>query len=124
MQSRKPFDIEAQTIFLSAANKQFIGYITTKSFTDIYYLMRKYLHSNENARGTVATLSLLFRLANTTEDDCLNALYSEIKDYEDAVLLETALRYGFNCIVTRNTKDFKNSHIKIYTPTEFIDKQQ
>ena len=38
LQSRVPFAEAAQKIFIYSANKQFEGYITAKSVTDIYYV--------------------------------------------------------------------------------------
>ena len=49
-----------------------------------------------------------------------NALTSPITDYEDAVQNECALAENLDAIVTRNTKDYKNSSVKIYSPTEFL----
>ena len=36
LQSREPFKNDAESIFLRAANKQFDGFITAKSFVPIY----------------------------------------------------------------------------------------
>ena len=47
LQSRVPFAEAAQKIFIYSANKQFEGYITAKSVTDIYYLTHRLTHSDE-----------------------------------------------------------------------------
>ena len=41
-------------------------------------------------------------------------------DYEDAILMESAVRSGMDCIVTRNLEHFKPSSIPVYTSQEFI----
>ena len=46
LQSRVPFAEAAQKIFIHSANKQFEGYITAKSVTDIYYLTHRLTHSD------------------------------------------------------------------------------
>ncbi len=43
-----------------------------------------------------------------------------MKDYEDAVMVQTALRIGADCIVTRNLKDYKLSSFPVYSPEQFI----
>ena len=43
---------------------------------------------------------------------------SEGKDYEDAVMMETAYRMKVDGIVTRNRKDYKEPWIKVYTAKE------
>ena len=45
---------------------------------------------------------------------------SEMTDFEDAVMVETALRCGMDCIVTRNVKDYVKSMIEVYQPAEFL----
>ena len=41
-------------------------------------------------------------------------------DKEDAVMIETAVRSGMDCIITRNTKDYARSVIPVYTPKQFV----
>ena len=48
------------------------------------------------------------------------AIISPITDYEDAVQHECALAENPDAIVTRNTKDFKDSSVKVYSPGEFL----
>ena len=48
--SREPFKNEAEQIFMLTANRIEDMYITASSATDIYYLVRKYLHSTERKK--------------------------------------------------------------------------
>ena len=59
-------------------------------------------------------------LLDTTAADCKNALSFPNNDYEDALMIETALRSGVDCIITRNVEHFSESPVKIYTPDEFV----
>ena len=102
LQSRLPFKDNAQEIFLLAANRQFEGFITAKASTDIYYLTHKYLHSDKETRKVLSGLYMLFDLLDTAGIDCRKAISSEMADFEDAVMVETALRCGMDCIITRN----------------------
>lgn len=120
LQSRVPFAENAQKIFLYAANRQFEGYITAKSSTDIYYLTHRLTHSDEETRKILNKLYTLFHLLDTTSLDCRKAITSEIGDYEDAIMVETAIRSEMNCIVTRNIKDYTKSPIIVYEPSEFL----
>lgn len=43
----------------------------------------------------------LLYLLDTTSLDCRKAISSEISDYEDAIMVETAIRSEIDCIVTR-----------------------
>lgn len=120
LQSRIPFADDAQKIFIHAANKQFEGYITANSSTDIYYLTHRCTHSDTETRKILSKLYILFDLLDTTALDCRKAISSEMNDYEDAIMAETAARTKMDCIVTRNIKDYEKSSIKVYSPQEFL----
>ena len=121
LQSRVPFAEDAQRIFIYSANNQFDGYITAKSVADIYYLTHRLTHSNTETRKILSKLFTLFHLLDTTSLDCRKAISSEITDYEDAVMVETAIRSEMDCIVTRNVKDYTKSSIKVYEPSIFLE---
>jgi len=120
LQSRVPFAEDAQKIFLYSANKQFEGYITAKAATDIYYLTHRLTHNDTETRKILSKLYTLFNLLDTTSLDCRKAISSEISDYEDAVMIETAIRSEMDCIVTRNIKDYTKSSVMVYEPSSFL----
>ena len=92
MQSRKPFDEDAEAVFLSVANHRCEGFLTANTIT----------------------------ILDTTGMDCQKALTSDISDYEDAVMVETADRAGIDCIVTRNIRDYVGAPMPVYTPEQFV----
>ena len=120
IQEREPFREEAQEVVLAVANKVIEGFLTAKSSTDIYYLLHRHTHSDVETRKLLAKLFALFELIDTDGMDCRRAVSSQLSDYEDAVMVETALRSGMDCIVTRNERDYKASPVPVYTPTEFL----
>ena len=121
LQSREPFKDNAEKIFLLAANNSFDGFITAKSVTYIYYITHRLTHSDQNTREILSKLFTLFSILDTTGTDCKKALLSKISDYEDAVMVATAIRSDMNCIITRNQKDYTNSLLPVYSPDEFIN---
>ena len=54
-------------------------------------------------------------------EDIVNAVESDMSDYEDAVIAATAKRNRIDFIITRNTKDFKESPVPALTPSQFIE---
>ena len=120
LQNREPFCADAQRIFLAAANRKFDGCITAKASADIYYLARRTTHSDAETRKILARLFVLYNILDTTAMDCRHAISSKMSDYEDAVMAETALRSGCDCIVTRNLKDFKDAPVPSYSPSDFL----
>ena len=121
LQDRTPFSEDSKQIFLYAANSIFNGYITAKSVTDIYYLVHKSTHDNFKTKEIINKLFSLFDVLDTTGIDCKKAILSETADYEDAVMIESALRDEIDCIVTRNERDYTKSPVKVYTPKQFIE---
>lgn len=117
---REPFRESAEQIFLLAANQIEDMYITASSATDIYYLIRKHLHNAEQSKNTMSKLYQLFGVLDVTAKDCHDALVSEVKDYEDAVISCCAKRNQMDNIVTRNIKDYEKSKVKALLPDEFI----
>lgn len=124
LQNREPWCISGKAIFLSVARKEFSGCITAKEAADIHFFAKKQFKGEENvdnkARQILIKLFSLFEIIDTTESDCKNALSFPNNDYEDAIMIETALRSGVDCIITRNTEHFSESPVKIYTPDEFV----
>ena len=100
LQSREPFCKDAQSIFLLCANRQ--------------------THSDKATCDVLTKLCALFGLLDTTALDIRKAISAEISDFEDAVMVETAVHSGVDCIVTRNTKDYAKAQIAVCTPEEFI----
>lgn len=118
--SREPWSESAEKIFLMAANHTIDMYITASSATDIYYLVRKYLHSTEKAKQIMGKLYSLTGILEVTGTDCMEALASPVNDYEDAVVEKVASRKDMDYIVTRNIKDYQEGNTKAVLPDDFI----
>lgn len=118
--SRKPWNECAEEIFMIAANHIVDIYITASCATDIYYLVRKYLHSTEQAKQVMKRLYSLIGILPVTGDECVDALMSSVIDYEDAVVERTAVKAGVDYIITRNVKDYQQGSIRAILPDDFI----
>lgn len=118
--SREPWKESAEKIFLMAANRVMDAYITASSATDIYYLVRKYLHSAEQAKQVMGKLYSLMGILAVTGDECIDALASAVSDYKDAVIERAAVKTGIDYIVTRNMKDYQGGMVKAILPDDFI----
>lgn len=121
LQSREPFNREAEIVFLAVANRRCTGLITANSVTDIYYLMHKALHNAADTKKALGALFSLFEILDTCAIDCRKALASDTADYEDAVMIESAIRADVDCIVTRNTKDYADAPMPVYSPAAFVE---
>lgn len=120
LQARKPFDISAQKIFKAAAENKIMASISAKSVTDIYYMVYKQTHNDKQTRQILQKLFALFYVEDTLAIDCINAISSDMTDYEDAVMSETARHENMDYIVTRNIKDYSKSKVPVLSPDEFL----
>ena len=120
LQNREPFAVNAVALFKKFATRACNGFITAKSMADLYYILHRGLHSDESTRAALRKLLTLVGILDTMADDCRDALFSVMSDYEDAMAAQTAFRTSMDCIVTRNTVDFQYSPVPAMTPAEFI----
>ena len=121
LQKREPFAEDALLIFRAAASELFSGYITAKSATDIFYIDHRGTHNKAASCQKLRSLLTIVGLADSAAIDVRQTLASELPDFEDAVMVETAKRIGADCIVTRNKKDYVQSGVSVYTPAEFLE---
>lgn len=118
---REPFREAAEQVFLIAANRTEDMFITASSVTDVYYLVRKYLHSTEQAKDVMSKLFELFYILDVTSGDGMDALASEMRDYEDAIVACCAYRNQVDYIVTRNIKDYAGSKVRAILPEKYVE---
>ena len=123
LQRREPMFFFGQEIFRAVASKQIEGFITTKQAADIHFFARKQFKGQTDvdakARDVMGRLFSLFGLVDTLGIDCQAALHIRNNDYEDAMMIAGALRFGVDCIVTRDAKHFRNILLPVYAPDEF-----
>ncbi|MBP3869624.1 MAG: PIN domain-containing protein [Faecalicoccus sp.] len=116
---RKPFIIDSYGALKKALEEGHILYISASAATDIFYIVRKATKSKTQTIQHMKTLAKIMNFAKVEEDDILNALSSEIQDFEDAVVDSVAKSMQADLILTRNDKDFKNAGVKVITPANF-----
>ena len=117
---RTPFSDDAAIILSLCEAKQIKGFITPVIVSNVYYLLRK-----TAKHGTVIEkLKMLISITEVLEigkDALILALNSDFKDFEDALQNYSAeLNKEIDIIITRNTKDFKNSSLAVMTPSSYL----
>jgi predicted nucleic acid-binding protein len=120
LQKREPFYQNAMGILMLVSNRKFTGILTAKSITDIYYILKRSIHNEEEVRKLIRILFTLFEVRDTFSADCELALGSSVVDYEDAIMVQTAIRIDADCIITRILKDYKASTIPVLSPEQFL----
>ncbi len=89
------------------------------SYVTAMFVAHKYNY--ENVAQSLLFVSEFTEILDLQANTVVEMLASGWKDYEDATQNATATKANADCIVTRNTKDFKNSSLPVYTVAELFD---
>ncbi|MCG8307336.1 MAG: PIN domain-containing protein [Cytophagales bacterium] len=117
---RQPHAIWSSKIFNLADQGEVELYTSSLIINNIHYITRRIIGTNKSKEIILALLDLL-EVLEVSKSDILNALKSEIKDFEDAIQHSVAIKNsGINSIITRNTKDYKHSKISVFSPEAFL----
>lgn len=115
---RKPFSKYSIEIFKKAEEKKIKLFTSSHSIATTHYLLKKYLEEKILRDVLYNLLDYLTVIAVDT-DVLKKGLRSKHKDFEDSIqILCASTIEKIDCIVTRNTKDFRGSEILVMTPDE------
>ncbi len=119
---RQPFAEYAHRLFALAETGELAVCLSSLSFSNLYYILRK-PKGHDEALALLRKLKLLVGVAGVTEAEVQSALSSSFKDFEDAIQHFAAkAEGGVSAIVTRNQADFAASDIPVLSPEEFLAK--
>ena len=119
--NRKDFVENSSKVFKLCETKKFDGYLSAISVPNIAYILRKEL-SIEKLKSIIVKLNIIFSIIELKPNDLILATDLDFKDYEDALQSVCAKRIKADFIITRNTKDLKNSQVKAITPEHLLDR--
>lgn len=117
---REPFAENAAKILSLCESKEIKGFITPVIISNVYYLLRQ-TAKHEKVIEKLKMLVSITEILVIDKDAILQALNSDFKDFEDALQNYAAeLDKEIDLILTRNTKDFKNSSLAVMTPDNYM----
>jgi predicted nucleic acid-binding protein len=115
---RKPFSKYSIEIFKKAEERKIILFTSSHSIATTHYLLKKYLEE-KILRDVLYNLLDYVTVIAVDTDVLKKGLRSKHKDFEDSIqILCASTIEKIDCIVTRNTKDFRDSEILVLTPDE------
>lgn len=118
--NREPFSNDAKTYFWLLEQKRADILLSATSFINADYVCKHYSYSHVQFRQILKQIEPLVKVTPFDQKDIHKALNSDIQDFEDATQIYSAIHGKADVIITRNTKDFINSPIPCFTPTEFL----
>ncbi len=116
---RHPFAQAATAVLQAVRENDSVLFVTATTITDLYYIIRK-------AKGHAVALNFtkdlleFVEVAGVDREVIINALRSQIADFEDAIQESAARLQNIDVIITRNVADFAYSTIQVHNPASFL----
>jgi predicted nucleic acid-binding protein len=117
---RKPFSREAAIIFTLIEQRKLKGHISSLTFSNLYYVLRKFESHNKviSKLDNLSKLGIILKVDNQTIRD---AITSGFQDFEDSIQYFCALESRkIDVIITRNIKDYRSSELPVMSPGDFL----
>lgn len=119
--NRPDFVEESSKIWKLCEVDKVEGYISALSVPNIVYILRKEL-TPQKTQQMIQQIMMIFRIADLKSSDLKNAAEMYSSDFEDAVQMCCASRIRADYIVTRNIRDFKDSTVPAFKPSELLER--
>jgi predicted nucleic acid-binding protein len=117
---RKPFSREAAIIFTLVEQKKLKGNVSSLTFSNLYYVLRKF-NTHKKVISNLDSLSKLINILKVDNQIIRKAIDSVFLDFEDGIQYFCAIESkNIDVIITRNIKDYKNSDLPVMTPGDFL----
>jgi len=117
---REPFSREAAIIFSLIEEKKIKGHVSSLTFSNLYYVLRR-VESHNSVISKLEKLSKLLNILKVDEQMIKDSISSGFSDFEDSIQYFCALDYKkIDVIITRNTKDYKHSDLPVMTPGDYL----
>ena len=119
--TRREPHYEHSAAFLRLCDTRISGFMTANQTTDIFYMLCREGLKEAEAKAALYKLTDNLKVIDVIAADIMNALASEISDYEDALLAFCSKRQKVKYIITRNEKDFRQSPVPALPPQAFLE---
>lgn len=118
---RKPFSEDINTLIENSIETDIKLCTSAISITNINYIIGRL---EDKAKADLKTQEILqiVNIENLGQTVIDKAAKSKFKDFEDSVQNFCAVESKHEIIITRNTKDYKESELLVLTPSEYLEK--
>jgi predicted nucleic acid-binding protein len=117
---RNPHSREAAIIFTLIEQKKLRGYVSSLTFSNLYYVLRK-VESHNKVISKLDSISKMLTILKVDQRIIKDSIASGFSDFEDSIQYNCALDFKkIDVLITRNTKDYKNSEIPVMTPADYL----
>ena len=117
---RQRFYNDAANIFKLVSQGKIQVFVSASAITDIFYILRKD-GGKEKALHFLSKLVQVIEIAAVDRSIIVNALELGWNDIEDALQECVAQKNRIDVVVTRNSKDFEKSKLKVFSSANFLE---
>lgn len=119
LQRRDPFYKSSAALLAAAETGRIQGYIAAHSVTTLFYLRQK-SKSSAQARAAITNLLQFLHIAAIDQTTIEQSLNLELRDFEDAVQMMSAVQCRADYLITRNVKDYEPALLPVIQPVDFL----
>ena len=116
---RLPHVHTSRIVLAMAQNRKFQGVTSSLCIANIYYFLSKE-YGDVPARTFLTKLLNYITVLPINHAAVLESLQLNFEDFEDALQHGAAVHNKCDCIITRNTGDYRKAIISVYHPDEFL----
>lgn len=117
--AREPFFRDAAIIIDMARDGLIEMVVSSLTFVNVAYVMRKHYPKAEVLRKINALMDIC-DISAINRSTLRNAIKSEARDFEDAIQFFSLKEHNVDVIITRDCEGFKDFEASIATPQEFL----
>ena len=110
---------DVAALWLAHEKQLFVAYVAGITPINVFYIVRK-IKGADVAREAVDLLISTLHVCVIDQQVLQAALAIPMTDYEDAVQVAAAVKLQLDAVVTRNTKDYANAAIPVFSPPGFL----
>lgn len=119
--AQEPYLASSKQVLRMCEERRIQGFISASSVTDLFYVVRRRLHSTEKAYTALGHVLNIVKVLTVTNDDVNTAFLRHAPDFEDCLLAVCAVSGGCEAIITRNKADFEGMGILLLSPEEAVE---
>ncbi len=116
---REPFNDDIAEILENSLKNRIAVCVSSVTITNLNYIIGRIENRNSAAKKTSKILKLV-KVENVGESTVSKSIASKFKDFEDGVQNFCAEESKHKVLITRNTKDYKESDLAIMSPREYL----
>ncbi|MEM1215778.1 MAG: PIN domain-containing protein [Bacteroidota bacterium] len=116
---RPPFSADTARLFKYAITKKVNLFTSPVCIANIHYIISK-IENKGRADAEIKRVLKQVRINDIGQTVIDDAVASNFSDFEDSIQNFCAIRDKHTILITRNTRDYRESRLSILTPAEYL----